>query len=86
MVVALARARNTGMRVLNDNRILERGSEPVLLEPVRAEISSRRPGSALVHLLDHSGRKTDHTLPIRDGRFEIDGARDQTCYYLISFE
>ncbi len=86
LVVAMARARNTGMRVLNDNRILERGSEPILLEPVRAEISIRRSGSAKVYLLDHSGRKTDRTLPIRDGRFEIDGARDQTCYYLISFE
>jgi hypothetical protein len=82
----MARARNTGMRVLNDNRILERGSEPILLEPVRAEISIRRSGSAKVYRLDHSGRKTDRTLPIRDGRFEIDGARDQTCYYLISFE
>ncbi len=86
LVVALARARNTGMRVLNDNRILERGSEPILLEPVRAEISIRRPDSAKVYLLDHSGRKTDRTLPIRDGKFEINGESDQTCYYLISFE
>jgi hypothetical protein len=86
LVVALARARNSGMRVLNDNRILERGGEPILLEPVRAEILVRRAGAAKVYLLDHSGRKTDRTLPIRDGKFEIDGARDRTCYYLISYE
>ncbi len=86
LVVAIARARNTGMRVLDDNRILDRGTEPVLLEPVRAEITVRRAGSPTVYLLDHSGHKTTRTLPVRNGRFEIDGARDQTCYYLISFK
>lgn len=86
LVVAVARARNTGMRVLNDNRILARGTEPVLLEPVRAEIAIRRSGSPTVYLLDHSGRKTSRTLPVRNGQFQIDGARDQTCYYLVSYE
>ena len=86
LVVAMARARNTGMRVLNDNRILDRGTEPVLLEPVQAEIAIQHQGSPTVYLLDHNGRKTTQTLPVRHGRFEIDGARDQTCYYLVSFK
>jgi hypothetical protein len=85
LVVAVARARNTGMKVLNDERILDPGKGPVVMEPVRAEISIRRKGNPSVILLDHNGRKTDRTLPVKDGAFEIDGARDKTCYYLVSY-
>ena len=35
LVVAVARARNTGMKVYNEDRILERGEGPVLMEPVK---------------------------------------------------
>jgi hypothetical protein len=85
LVVAVARARNTGMKVFAENRIIEPGDSPVVMEPVKAKILIRRRGKPIVHVLDHSGRKTGRTLPITDGIVEIDGARDRTCYYLISY-
>jgi hypothetical protein len=85
LVVVMARARNTGMKVVADSRILDSGDAPVVLEPVRAEIQFHRPGRFTVHVLDHNGRMTDRTLPVEGGRFQIDGATDQTPYYLIRF-
>jgi len=84
LVVAVARARNTGMRVYLDSRILNRGDAPVVMEPVTARIEIRKKGAPVVHVLDHAGRKTGRTLPAANGTFEINGARDKTCYYLVS--
>ncbi len=86
LVVAMARARNTGMRVFADQLILAAGESPVVLEPVRATIRLDRPGTPTVHVLDHNGRLTCRTLPVENGQFQIDGARDQTPYYLIRYE
>jgi hypothetical protein len=85
LVVAVARARNTDMKVLLDSRLLQGGKPPPVLEPVKARIKLSRPGTPTVVLLDHDGCRTDRTLPVRDGAFEIDGARDRTCYYLVSY-
>ena len=81
LIVAIARARNTGMQ-FNDagDRLLAKGNAPVLLEPVKATIMI--PGKSRLVLLDHDGRRTDKTLPIASGAFTIDGARDKTPYYL----
>ncbi|MDP6634026.1 MAG: hypothetical protein QGG42_03940 [Phycisphaerae bacterium] len=85
LVTAVARARNTNMRVYLDTRILDRGKAPVVMEPITARIEIRRKGSPVVHVLDHAGRKTGRTLPVTNGTFKIDGARDKTCYYLVSY-
>jgi len=85
LVVAVARARNTGMRVYSDCRLLDRGTAPVVMEPVKATIAIRKTGHPTVHVLDHDGCRTGKTLPISDGAFDIDGARDKTCYYLVSY-
>ena len=84
LIAAIARARNTGMRVHLDSRILNRGSGPVIMEPITAKIEIRKTGVTKVHVLDHAGRKTGRTLPVTNGSFEINGARDKTCYYLVS--
>ena len=86
LVVAIARARNTGMKVLDDSHLLSPGSAPILMEPVKARIALRRLGTPTVTLLDHDGCRTEKTLPVHDGAFEIDGARDHTCYYLVSYQ
>ncbi|MBC8374051.1 MAG: hypothetical protein H8E53_10685 [Planctomycetes bacterium] len=85
LVVAVARARNTGMRVYLDTRILNRGEAPVVMEPIAARIEIRGKSAPVVHVLDHAGRKTGRTLPVANGTFKIDGARDKTCYYLVSY-
>ncbi|MBX3745729.1 MAG: hypothetical protein KF833_10515 [Verrucomicrobiae bacterium] len=86
LLVAMARARNTGMRVDDDSVLVERGGPPVMLEAVVADLQVRRPGVFVVELLDHGGRRTGRTLPVTDGAFRIDGSRDRTPYYLIRRE
>ena len=86
LVVAIARARNTGMKVFQDNRLLMLGGPPVVMEPVKATIALARRGPMTVHVLDHDGCKTGRTLEFdEEGAFDIDGARDKTCYYLVSY-
>lgn len=86
LIVAIARARNTGMRLnAEENQLLDRGRPPVRMEPVKASIRIRRAGKAKVTLLDHDGRTTERTLPVSDGAFTIDGARDRTPYYLVQY-
>ena len=85
LIVALARARNTGMRIFNNDRLLTRGTPPIVMEPVKATISVRKEGRPTLYLLDHDGCRTAKTVPVKDGTFEIDGTRDQTCYYLLVY-
>ena len=85
LIVAIARARNTGMKILRDSRLLDRGTPPIVMEPVRARISIQRSGTPTVHVLDHDGRRTGRTLSVSNGSFDIDGSRDQTCYYLVEY-
>lgn len=85
LVTAIARARNTGMKVVHDRFILDRGQPPILMEPVKARVTLTRPGTPTVHVLDGSGRRTGQTVPVENGGFTIDGARDKTCYYLITY-
>lgn len=87
IVTAIARGRNTGMK-LNDeeNRIVAKGKGPIVMEPIKAEITLAKSGNATVTVLDHDGRRTARTLPVSGGRIGIDGARDKTPYYLISYE
>ena len=68
-----------------EDQIMVRGSSPILMEPVKAKITLKRPGLAEVHLLDHVGLRTLQTLPVQNNTFEIDGTRDETCYYLITY-
>lgn len=84
LLVAMARARNTGMKVFG-NRLLRRGGPPIRLEPVRATVRLARSEPATLYLLDHDGRLTSRLRPLADGTFHIDGTRDRTPYYLIRF-
>ncbi|MBN1422678.1 MAG: beta-galactosidase [Planctomycetes bacterium] len=84
VVVAMARARNTGMRLnAAENQILDRGKAPILLEPVKARIAITGGRIRAVNVLDQGGRRTDRTLTVADGGFAIDGARDRTPYYEV---
>lgn len=86
LITALARARNTSM-AFNEtgDSLLDRGKSPILMEPVKATITLAKPGTAKLFLLDHDGLRTQTTLPVQNGVFTIDGARDKTPYYLLEF-
>ena len=86
LIVALARARNTGMKFSPDgSRMLAPGSSPILMEPIAARITLRRQGSPKVFILDHDGRLTNRQIPVENGIVTIDGARDKCPYYLIRY-
>lgn len=84
LVVALARARNLGMKFSPAGDImLSPGAGPILMEPVKARITLHRTGESKVFLLDHDGRLTDRPIEWENGGFTLDGARDKTPYYVV---
>jgi len=86
LVVAIARARNTGMKWMADRRVLAKGKAPILMEPVVADIALSGRGTPVVYVLDHDGHRTGKTVPVSDGAFKIDGAAYKTPYYEIAYE
>ena len=84
LIVAIARARNTGMKFTpNGDRLLASGDEPIVMEPVKARITLGRAMEVIA--LDHDGKATNKRLPVQNGTVTIDGARDKTPYYLVRF-
>ena len=82
----LARQSNTGFTYFApDNRVLKNGGPPILLEPVKATVTIAGRPIAAVNVLDHDGRRTGRTLPVTDGRFTLDGAKDKAIYYEVVF-
>ena len=85
LLTAVARTCNTGFRYFTPGKkILDNGKGPILMEPVKATIAVGR-GVSAVNVLDAEGRRTGQTLPLQDGSFSIDGARDKTMYYEVVF-
>jgi len=52
---------------------------------VKATVTIAGRPIASVNVLDHDGRRTDRTLPVMDGRFTLDGAKDKAIYYEVVF-
>jgi hypothetical protein len=86
LITAIARVRNTGMAFNEANdELLVLGKGPMLLEPVRATLAFNRP-VARVELLDHDGRPTGTQVELDPaGTLTIDGKRDRTMYYHVTF-
>ena len=86
LVVAVARCRNRGMKFAGDaGLLLDKGAGPMIVEPVAAEIKLDRPGVPTVYVLDHDGRRSDRTIPLKDGRIVLDGAENKSIYYEIEY-
>jgi hypothetical protein len=86
LITALARQSNTGFTYFTpDNRVINNGKPPILLEPVKATVAISGRTIAAVNILDHDGRRTGRTVKVTDGRFTIDGAKDKTIYYEVAF-
>jgi hypothetical protein len=87
LLCAVARNSNSGFKYFAiDSRTLDNGRGPILLEPVRATLTFHSRGVAAVNVLDHDGRRTGKSLPVTEGQFTIDGARDKTLYYEVQFK
>ncbi len=86
LISALARQSNTGFTYFApDHRVLNNGRAPILLEPVKATVAIVGRTITAVRVLDHDGRRTGRTLPVTDGRFVLDGAKDKAIYYEVEF-
>jgi hypothetical protein len=86
LVNIVGRARNTGMEYNAAGTELKSvGTGPILLEPIRATIKLTHTGTPTVWVLDNDGRRTKRTLPVTDGAFELDTARDKTIYYQVTY-
>ncbi len=86
LLSVVARNCNTGFKYFAvDQRILDNGQGPILLEPVRATISIGDRTIAAVHVLNHAGQRTGKKLDVQDSRFTVDGTRDQALYYEIEY-
>jgi hypothetical protein len=86
LITALARQSNTGFTYFTvDNRVLNNGGPPILLEPVKATVTISGRSIATVNVLDHNGRPTGQTLAVANGGFSLDGAKDKAIYYEVVF-
>ena len=86
LISVMARESNTGFTYFGpDKRVLKNGGPPILLEPVKATVTIANRPIASVNVLDHDGRRTGRTLPVTDGRFTLDGAKDKAIYYEVVF-
>ena len=87
LVSAVARSANSGFTYFAlDSKTIDNGKAPILLEPVKATIALSGRKVQAVNILDHDGRRTGKTLPVQNGAFTIDGAKDKTLYYEVVFE
>jgi hypothetical protein len=87
LLTAVARNCNTGFRVLAvDNRVIDNGKEPIMLEPVKATFAFSGREIAAVNVLDHDGRRTQQALEVNGGTFSINGAKDKALYYEVVFK
>ena len=87
LVTALARQCNTGFSHSADGKtVVEKGTAPTLLEPVKATIAISGRKVAAVNVLNHEGKRVEgQTVKVEGGSFTIDTARDKTFYYEVVF-
>ena len=86
LLSAMARNANSGYSYfLPDNRPIDNGKGPILMEPVKATIAFDNRKVAAVNVLDADGKRTGRTLPVKDGQFTIDEAQEKTVYYEVVF-
>lgn len=88
LVTLVARNANTGMRVsaADDKTVVDNGTAPVLVEPVRATLTFTTRKPVEVRVLDQDGAPTPRTLTLVGGdTVDLDTGRDKTLYYLVSY-
>ena len=88
LISAVARNSSKGFRVLAlDNRtIVDNGTPPIMLEPVKAAVRFAHGTIAAVNVLDQDGRLSGRTLPVTGNAFTIDSAKDGAIYYEVRFQ
>jgi hypothetical protein len=88
LISAIARNSNKGFRIsrIDYKSIVDNGTGPIMLEPVKADIAFASHRVSQVNILDFDGRPTGRTVPISNGSFSIDTGRDTAMYYELVME
>ncbi|NRA36582.1 MAG: hypothetical protein HRU15_00435, partial [Planctomycetes bacterium] len=82
LIVGVARCRNTGMTYFN-GQMQSIGKQPILVEPIKATFTMKRKGT--VYICDQNGKRTDQTIPVKNGTFTIDGSVSKSPYWEIVY-
>lgn len=86
LVTTIARARNKGMEFNhNHTELIATGNTPIILEPVRLELSIARKQKPTITVLDHMGNRTPQSIKGKNGKWILDGAQTKAIYYLIEY-
>jgi Beta-galactosidase len=86
LLMVVARAVNTNFTVnLINNHMLNPGTAPLLMEPVKVDIAITGRDISAVNILSQNGVLTNKTLPVQNGVFHVNSADDQTIYYQVKF-
>jgi len=89
LVSVIARASNTGFSFFSlNNKIIDNGKAPILLEPIKARIAIAGRRIAAVNALDFDGvLQPNKTVKVDNkGEFAIDTGVDHTMYYEVVFQ
>ncbi len=87
LVVTLARTRNDGMKYSPaGDTLLKRGSEPILVEPVRTHLKFNNKIPSSILPLDHDGIPTGKIIDVQGEELFLDGRAYRTMYYLVRFK
>ena len=83
LVLAIARVRNSGMKLAN-GLVADRGTAPTVIEPVQTKLTfARKPKEVLA--LDQDGLLTTEKLRLDGKSVSIDTGEYKTFYYLVRF-
>lgn len=86
LITTIARAQNTNMKYNEDRTILiEDGEAPVLLEPVNLSLKIDRDNKPRITVLDHSGNRTNQTIPAKNEWINLNGTNTKSIYYLVEY-
>jgi hypothetical protein len=84
LISTIARARNSGMKMeinSKEGTLVEKGTAPLLVEPVKATISTKISKKFSVRILDHDGLPTEKSVEVNKNNFHLDGAQNKTIWY-----
>ena len=84
LVTTIARVYNTGMKMVR-GYLINAGNPPMRMEPVKVDLTLKRPGTPTVYVLNDAGQRTGKTLPVTAGHLVLNGAATHAIYYELVY-
>jgi hypothetical protein len=86
IVTTIARAMNSGMKY-NENHtaLMDVGTSPILLEPVRVSLTIKSKGTPKITVLNHLGFSTKQKFEPKGDEMTFNGEKTHAIYYLLEY-